>query len=508
MSNPSADTGDRAELTDEQAARFIDAVCLRHAELGLRRIGPRTMVFAVADAQVEIAVEEPVDAPVDTPTDRVFARHAMLSLRHRLGGSLDDDDAVRRGLAQIADTLPALAAMMLGGEISPEQALDPVSLLPCAVAARRAWLEHRRAPHIPGLPPCLDLELRPVEAIVPLTEAVAPPSPCNDCSHAMWCPANAAPAVAPRQGLRPLRHREPTAAVLAALRSIYEAWGVAPSEAVTTWVHEAVAVRRGELSGPVFPFELSLKREHDRLAPLVRVVDMHPPMPPSWSTQEARCARRRRWLRESARALNDGPTARAVDDFMDWVEGHQEPTSWISYGIEGSVHGGRPRTQIYAHAPHDADASLAFVRAALDWAGAPRAFIARLLAFCESRVIALVAHAPVAEDPRRIKLYVGASLSTREPDIGLEPVAPPVYAPSHGLAVLRCGVDGPRWEKWDFRCMAHFQRFGPVLEDFVAGVRAQDVTRIRRILDGQDFAPWPTWVSMRPSARTIYFNPR
>jgi len=296
--------------------------------------------------------------------------------------------------------------------------------------------------------------------------------------------------------------------MLAALRAICSAWEVPQNEAITTWIHEAIAMRRGELSGPALPFELSLKREGERLSPLVRVVDMQPPTPRGWPTHDSSCARRRQRVRELARGLNEGSTARALDEFVDMVDAHQEIPSGLSYGIEVPLRNGPPRTQLYLHVPNNVDASRALVRDALRWSGADESAVARFTAFSDPRIIALITHAPTPEDPRRIKIYVSAPLDTRDLATGLQPPSAPAYAPSKGLAVLRCGVGGPIWEKWDFRCTAHFQHADVVFDDFVRGMRAEDAARVRKIVDGRHFAPWPTWVSMRPKAQTIYFVPR
>jgi hypothetical protein len=419
----------------------------------------------------------------------------------------------------------AFAAMMRGAEglaagqdeILVEASGDPLGLVPVVDAARRAWLERGRPPYLRQLPPCLDLSLRPREPGVPLTTAFPPPAPCDECSHALWCPANAVPARGSRAGLRPLRHREPTAAVLAAVRAICAVWGAPENPAIAAWVHEMVALRRGDLSGPAPSFELSLKREGKRLAPLLRVVDLHPPMSPTWPAQAA-ATRRRGLLRASARGLDqrqggEGRVARAIDDFMDLIEAHQpelvgEPTG-VSYGVETPVHGGPLRTQIYAHVQPGNDATAhALVRAALGWVGVTPAAIARFTGFSDARTVALITHAPLPDDPRRIKIYVRAPLDTRDAASGLEPLARPAWAPSFGLAVLCCDAGDTGWEKWDFPCAAHFQAAAPVFESFCDGMADEDAQRARRIVDGRQFAPWPTWLSVRPNARTIYLNPR
>lgn len=407
-------------------------------------------------------------------------------------------------------TQRALAAL-LGGEEPPDDALaDPVALIPVVDAARRAWLERGRPPQLSRLPPCLDIALRPSEPLVPLPQVPASlPPPCDDCSHALWCPANAAPPRGDRTGLRPLRHREPAGAVLAALRSIYAAWGQPDDATVVGWIHDQLALRRGMLGVSASPLELSLKREGDRLAPLLRVVDLHPPLPPSPAMLAASAHRRSR-VCEHASGLGSSAAAAAIHELVALVDAHQPDPGWgLSYGIEAPIHGGPLRTQLYAHVSTDDTAAVrALVRAALRWAGAAEPEVARFTAFTDPRPVALVTHAPQPDDPRSIKIYVVASLDDSDPASGLRPLARPAHAPRQGLAVLRCDARGVGWEKWDFRCAPQFQATGPVFDDFVAGLRDGDAERARRIVDGTSFVPWPTWVSVRPDARTIYFHPR
>jgi hypothetical protein len=492
---------ERGELNNEQAARLLEALCLRHAALGLRLTSGLTAAFEVGGAQIEIAVAA-------TDAERPFTRRADFTLCHHVHGELDEiaELVVRDRLADIAGVLPALAACMLGEALPPDAAVNPVALISVANAARRAWLEHGRVPQVHGLPPCLAIEMRPDEPREPIESAHALPPPCNDCSHALWCSANAVPPRDSRQGLRPLRHRESVTAVHAGLRAISSAWDAPESATITAWVSRAIAMRRGELSGPVPPFELSLKREGDRLAPLVRVVDLQ--VLPTTSPPDAFFTRRRELLRESARGLNTGEAADAIDEFIALIAAHQS-RALVSYGVEAPVQGGLLRTQLYAHMESGGQRAIhALVRAALSWAGASDADVARITTFSEPRSVALIVHAPQPDDPRRTKIYIRAPLGCHDPGTGLEPLARPPHAPSWGLAVLCAGSGGVHWEKRDFPCAVQFQSAGSVFEDFVAGMVAEDAQRVHRIVDGRDFAAWPTWLSMRPKARTVYFNPR
>jgi hypothetical protein len=489
---------EHAGLNDEQAARLLDALCLQNAALGLCRTGARTAAFDTGKGPIEFAVER-------ADVDGAFFRQSDFALRIVKN---DPGDSAAT-IAHIARGVPALSALIFGGDISLDDAADPARLLHAAVAARRVNVEHRSAAEVRGLPPCLDIKMRPDEPHAPLDQAFLPPAPCDDCSHAMWCAANATAPRGSRDGLRPLRHRDPVTAVMAAIRALSLAWNVPENEGVASWIRQLVAMRRGSLSVPAPPFELSLKREYNRLAPVVRVVDIHPQALQPSPSHEASCIRRREGIRDSAISLNEGLVARTVDDFLQFAQTHQSSALRLSYGIETPIQGGALRTQLYVHVQADNDdTGPVLVRAALAWAGAKKADIDRFAAFSDNRPIALLAHAPTPEDPRRIKIYIPAPLDTRHPDSGLEPLDAPAYAPSRGLAVLRCGAGRIDWEKWDFPCAAHFQRSEPVFEDFMAGMDPEDLQRVRRIIDGREFVAWPTWLSVRRNARTIYFNPR
>jgi len=500
-------------LTEAETGRLLDALCSRHRDLGLRRSRGSTVDFSVEEYRLELELAPPLDQTepqIQARAGERLAQHPRVALVSRVEGKPEQDHtwaAIEAALASIAENFPALATLTLDAEIGGQLVADPIALLPNVVAAREAWIERRWAPRVAGLPPCLALELRPRELDLPLARPLAPTGPCMDCSHAMVCPANAVEGGS-REGLRPLRHREPTTGLLTALRTMSEAWRLQLNPATSRWVDDARTRRRGVLSAPILPFELSLKRTGSRLAPLVRIVDIFPPTPTAWPTAAQRSASYLEALRASVPAFNTELEIKNIETFLDLVCAERGAGASVSYGIEAPLGEGSVRTQLYAHLPRGQEGQ-ALVRKVLSWAGAEAKALELAMTFCAAHQLALVTLAPLPDEPRRVKIYVSAPLSTCDPSTGLEPLDPvPSYAPTHGLAVLACGAQGLAWEKWDFRCMAHFQTFAPVLEDFVAGLDPVDEARARRILNGLDFAPWPTWISVRPHARTLYFSPR
>ena len=125
--------------------------------------------------------------------------------------------------------------------------------------------------------------------------------------------------------------------------------------------------------------------------------------------------------------------------------------------------------------------------------------------------VVLVAHAPTPSSPRRTKVYFSRRLDDEHPSSGLRraelgALAP--FAPSRGLAVLSCEASGVRWEKWDFQCAAHYQVAEGLASAFAEGLASGERSRVLRLLDGKSFAPWPTWLSVGRSAKTLYLVPR
>src|SRR5262249_39608450 len=119
--------------------------------------------------------------------------------------------------------------------------------------------------------------------------------------------------------------------------------------------------------------------------------------------------------------------------------------------------------------------------------------------------------APRPNDLRRIKLYVSAPLALADAQLGLAPAelgALKDYAPEWGLAVLECGVNGVIWRKRDFPSTVHFQKAIGLPDVLGRDLNELDRRRLQGILAGAAFAPWPTWLSVSPSARSFYFTPR
>lgn len=490
-------------LNDQHLARLLDALCLAHAGFGVRRSGNRSVEFDTVGVRVEIFVEH-------ADVDGAFVRHPDFALRHVVRGDLEvaSEASVGERLDEIARDLSTLATLIFGGSLPQKTAANPARLIPMVNVARRVWIEHKGAPDVQGLPPCLDIAMRPDEPRRPFPNLAALPPPCDDCSHALWCPANAGAGDENREGLRPLRHREHVSAALAALRAICSAWNVPTKSDVANWIDEMVAMRRGVSSGPRPPFELSLKREDNRLAPLLRIVDIAPWELQSPSYQPA-CIHRRNFVRSSACARNDSPSARAVDEFIELVEAEERAPACLSYGIETPVYGGPLRTQLYAHLRAGAEqGTRRLARAAFLWSGASESDISKFSEFCEKHSAALFVHSPAPDDPRRCKIYFPTLLDHRDEKSGLESLKWPSYAPNRGMAVLQCGARGIQWEKWDFPCAVQFQSAGVIFEDFISGMPEEEAHRVKRITDGRDFVLWPTWMSIRPAARTIYFSPR
>jgi hypothetical protein len=125
--------------------------------------------------------------------------------------------------------------------------------------------------------------------------------------------------------------------------------------------------------------------------------------------------------------------------------------------------------------------------------------------------LVLLALSPEGTDARRSKLYVSAPLGLSHAESGLRPAdlgALSPHAPAWGLAVLECGASGAAWRKHDFPCLTHFQRASGLAGDFGAGLDEPDRRRLGKILDGDAFAAWPTWLSVSPNGRALYFIPR
>jgi hypothetical protein len=331
-------------------------------------------------------------------------------------------------------------------------------------------------------------------------------APCDGCGVAAACPASAEPAQGPR-ALRPLRHAEPFAAALAALRAVAAAWDRPPHAALEAELVSLVAERSGARAVPPPPFELSLKVVQGRLEPALRVVEYSATGP--WRLERARL-RLPALVARATRLMPDAPFA----DWLALVAAAQPPGLEVSLGLEARLDGAALRPQLYAHIdPCDRAAQLRLAEALVRWSSGASAPLAALFAAPFDRPVALVlvAHAPASGDPRRLKLYLSAPLAAAHASSGLTPAplgALAAHAPPFGLAVLECGVAGVRWRKHDFPSATHFQRAAGLAADFARGLDAADGARLRRLLDGGAFAAWPTWLSVSDDARSLYFIPR
>jgi len=456
-----------------------------------QRVGAQQLSFAVGSSKVHVQVRPADDQPA-------FARTPLVSLGYRLEGPLDGaEDLVRALLRQLAREVAAFAP--------PPQPIDARLVDEIAEAYRTAVIAGNR-PQRTGPTPCLSLEMRPLpphgslEALSPLVE------PCTGCGVAASCAASVTPSVTPRP-LRPLRHAEPLAAALAATRAIAAAWDRSPPAAIDELLLELVCDRVGARSVPAPPFELSLKIEQGRLLPAIRVVEYSATGP----LRAERGRQRRRALAELATRLAPGVP---YGEWLDLVEAHQPAGLEVSIGIEARLDGGGVSAQLYTHIdPTDRAAMLRLAEGVVHEATNGSWSIASLLGLELERPLALVllAFSPGPDDVRRTKLYISAPLALSHPPSGLGPAAladVSAYAPAWGLAVLECGATGARWRKHDFPCTAHFQKATGLARDFGRGLDEADARRLDRILCGDAFAPWPTWVSVSPTERTLYFIPR
>jgi FAD/FMN-containing dehydrogenase len=394
---------------------------------------------------------------------------------------------------------------------APPATID-VAFVDAIAAAHRAALAAGRDAlawgheHLESGPtPCLSLELRPRTPEAPRPKLAPLGEPCVRCGAAAACPASERQSAAPKP-LRPLRHGEPLAATLAATRAIAAAWERQPPEAVDDLLSELVNGRVGARSVPPPPFELSLKIDGGRLVPAIRIVEYSA----TGAWRDARGRERRRALGVLAARLDPG---RPWDEWLALVEARQGPGVEISIGVEAPLDGGAPSVQLYAHLdPGDRAAMRRLAADAASWAGASAPLDALFdLALDRPVGLVLLALSPEGTDTRRSKLYLSAPLGLSHAESGLRPAdlgALSAHAPAWGLAVLECGAAGAAWRKHDFPCLTHFQRAGGLAGDFGAGLDGAERRRLERILDGGAFAAWPTWLSVSPSGRALYFIPR
>jgi hypothetical protein len=311
-----------------------------------------------------------------------------------------------------------------------------------------------------------------------------------------------------------LRHRDPTAAALAAAHAVAGAWSRPIPAAAMDALLALLGGRAGALGVPPIPLELSLKRSAGALLPRLRVVEYSPRSRPGLPAREDRAPLRRDRLIEIAEALG-AAEARA---WVAMLEAEQPPGMELSFGLDADLHTGRVLPQLYAHIePRDHARILGALRGALAWSGAGDAAVPPLLALATDggeaarSDVVLIALSPAAGAPRRTKAYFSRPLAAPHAPSGLLPARPGAlgaFAPARGLAVLSCEPGALRWEKWDFPCSAHYQRAEGLAAAFAGGLPGEDQERVTRLLDGRTFAAWPTWLSAGTSTATLYFVPR
>jgi hypothetical protein len=484
----------------------------RHLSLGYRLEGKmspreteeaRAHLLAVARtfASLESEAGEP-PSPTPSPTPSTTPSRSAHPAEQTARTAEELEAMARRGPGPIRPSVELLAA--------PEGLIEVVDRL------YRASLGGVRLAQVIGLPPCLDLAMRPEALETPNATARTPlASPCDRCGAAMYCPTSAGPSPPASSSLRPLRHLEPTAAAVVALHAIAAAFGKPiPALALDTLVG-ILGARVGLLSVPAAPLEFSLKRGVDALLPHLRVVEYSPRSRPGLPTREERGPLRRARLSQLARALG----AAEVDAWIDLVEQAQPAGLELTFGLDADLESGRVLPQLYAHIePRDRPRMLDVLGRILAWSCPDTAGLAAVTELAEGGAstpersdIVLVAHAPGPGAPRRTKVYFARTLAAGHPASGLYPArldALSGYAPEHGLCVLSCGPGGARWEKWDFPCASHHQRASGLAAAFAEGLPPAERRRVEELLDGRAFAPWPTWLSVGRDARTLYFVAR
>jgi hypothetical protein len=436
------------------------------------------------------------------------ARDALLAIGQSLLAIEDSSDEVRE-----VGSFEGLAALPPGTRARPARPLlvDPSALIPTIQRLHEAELNAGASRQLLELPPCLSIEMRPE----PLGPEIAPkqavllPEPCNACGAAACCPA--LPASPPAMPLRPLRHAEATAAALAAVSSIAAAFERPVPAAALQFLVEVQALRRGLHSIPPVPFELSLKRSDTRLDATLRIVEYSPRSPPGADSRGVRGPVRRRALVRILERMA-GTVASEAAAWLERVERHASVGLEMSIGVEIDLATGGVRPQLYAHVePESGPRARDLVEAMLAFASAVSPDVRAIAEEPGGSALVLAAHAPTAGTPHRVKLYFARALASGHARSGLVAANPgslAAYAPDTGLAVLAADGRGAVWEKWDFPCARHFQATQALPEDFARGLDDPDAARIRRILDGDTFAPWYTWLSVGRGSRAVYFVPR
>jgi hypothetical protein len=343
------------------------------------------------------------------------------------------------------------------------------------------------------------------------------PAPCDGCGAAALCPASGAPRRAAGHALRALRHADLGAASLAAIHAIAAAFNRPAPPAALQLLVELHALRRGIHALPPLPLEFSLKRAADRLSPALRIVEYSPYAPRGLPSRQVRGPARARALAALAERLAGAP-ASGAPRWLAAVQGAQSEGLELSFGLDIDLECGGLRPQLYAHVEAAPRAGAeAVLRGVLGFAGVEPAQVARVAALhalgasAGGSDLVLATYSPTPASPRRVKLYFARPLASGHEPSGLRPAvggALGPFMPAAGLAVLVADSAAVRWEKWDFPCARHPQAARDVAGAFSEGLRPEDSRRVQGILDGEDFMPWTTWLSVGSNASAVYFVPR
>lgn len=442
-----------------------------------------------------------------TPPVAERLRAAVLALARDLEAI---DTFVRIGTEAELD---ALAETRSGSfVVAPEVVGDPARFVDRVDRIHRAWLASSARVRLVGLPACLDLEMRPeaLPAVEGSSDALA--EPCVRCAAAKGCPTPRPAGAEPAPALIPLHHRDPDAAARVALQTVASAWDRPVPRAIDAAVNALLAARTGPLDVPYPPFELSLKREGDALAPLLRIVEYGPRQE---TGSDERAPLRREVVRRVARQHLSAPEEQALSEWASLLDASLERAYELTIGFEHHLLTGSHRVQLYAHPDPSRTAALSrAIVETLAWAGASPAAIdgvRDLLASPLRPQLALSTLSPAPEAPRRLKLYFVLPMQAAHEPTGLGPAPIGAFAEvatPWRLGVLEVVAGGVRWAKHDFPCAAHFQRAGAAFVAFTEGVRAEDRARAGAVLQGSAFAAWPTWLSVSAEGSAFYFVAR
>ncbi len=368
------------------------------------------------------------------------------------------------------------------------------------VRSYRAAVEAGRSDDCRGLPDCLDLRMRPPLA-APSVAWSAPPrtGPCARCGRARACPS-ARERAEGEDGLKPLRHADPTSAELAALRVLAAEAAVPMAGALEAHGLLIDACGDRALAGAL-PLEYSVRlsprtRRPDRL----RFVSYYPMVASDPTRREINRGRRAAARALAARWL--APTARAaLDTWLACTTEVAPDTLGLSIGLELDPTG--IRVQVYAH-PGPNDGAERLADAVVGRLGGAAESIPR-----EGAPPVLVGIALAAGGSPALKLYYPRAWDARG-HTGLRPEGLGVleaFNPGWGLAVQEHADGRAAWVKWDFPVTTHHQVYDRFLAAFWRETTAPSAA-IPDWLSGEHFSPWPTWASLGRGGAALYFVAR